>query len=192
MKSPKSDHAVWALLYMTTDSEQAVQEFFLQHLKLRRRLILRNLHLTVYHARRRLPGLLPYEEKVSVRVEPEHWRFMAIAPGGENPRPDIDVLSRPVGMRVRRAAPAYESIQLFRSRFLALETPEVLGRREASGERKSAFGSRHYQPHVTLLRSGSGIDPDLSRTGVLFRACIPDLTFDRFVVKHLSASGGVT
>lgn len=186
-RPPRSDHAVWALLFMSRESEQAVRDFFVSQLKLSADFVESRLHLTVYHSRRKLPGLEPYSEQVRIEVEPEYWRFMSLAPGGENPRPDINVARKKIGIRVQRKAPAYRQILDLRSRFYLLEAPVVAGRRPASGERRSAFGARSYQPHVALLRAGSGVGPDLSKVGESFRAAVPVLQFDRFVVRCLTA-----
>lgn len=71
----------------------------------------------------------------------------------------------------------------FRSRFYVLETPEVLGSHRPSTDTRSAFGARHFQPHVTVLRKASGVDSDLTKAGRAFREAIPAVRFDRFVVR---------
>ena len=187
---PKSEHAVWAIALLSAESETEVHRFLISSLGVSRQFLRKNLHLTIYHSRRRLPGLEDYQEDIKVEVEPKYWRFMTIAPGGENPRPDIDTSKRPVGVRIQRAAPAYNQILELRSRFYPFETQEALAGRKPSGDRRSAFGSHHYQPHVSLLRSGSGIDPSLSKAGVLFRTAVPKLTFDRFSVRCLTSAKG--
>lgn len=187
MRTPKSPYAVWAIAYLSSESEALVHNLLTSSLGIGRRFLRRNLHLTVYHSRRRLPGLTDYQEAINIEVQPAHWRFMTIAPGGENARPDVDTLSRPIGVRIQRVSPAYKELMVLRSRFYKFETPEVLGQRRGSSDRTSAFGSRHYQPHVTLLHRGSGIDPELSKTGAIFRSAIPNLTFDRFSVRCLTS-----
>lgn len=182
-RPPKSDHAVWALLYMSQESERAIRSFLISKLGLAVEFVERRMHITVYHSRRRLDGLVSYSERVQIEVHPEYWRFMVLAPGGENPRPDINAAKRKIGIRVQRKAPAYRQILDLRSRFYSLEAPVVAGRRTASGERRSAFGSRHYQPHIALLHARSGIDPDLWKAGESFRASMPVLRFDQFEVR---------
>lgn len=191
MKLPKSSHSVWAIAHLSPESEAEVHRFFSCALGIGRRFLCKNLHLTVYHSRRRLPGLTDSEQAISVEVDQQYWRFMAIAPGGENPRPDIDTANRPIGVRIQRASLAHRDIMALRARFYPFETREVLGARERSSEVKSAFGSHHYHPHITLLRSCSGIDPDLTKAGNLFRSIIPKLPFDRFSVRCRAAEGGM-
>jgi hypothetical protein len=182
------DHSVWALLHLSEQSEHEVRTFFLDAVGLKKGSICSKMHITVYHARRRFPDLQPSENAVEIRVEPTYWRFMSIAPGGENRREDINTSLRPIGVRIQRTSPAYREIQAFRAQFYSHETPSVLRGREPSGERRSAFGAHFYQPHMKLLRAGSGIDSDLSRCGQLFRAQMPALVFDRFTVRCMSAA----
>ena len=74
-------------------------------------------------------------------------------------------------------------IMAFRQRLLVYETQAVLGNRRPSTHRTNAFGARHFQPHMALLKPGSGIDRDLTKLGKLFRDHVRDLTFDRFVIE---------
>ena len=108
----------------------------------------------------------------------EDTRFIVMAPGGENPRPELEPAKRKVGIRIQRKNIARPAILRLRERLLIHETPEVLGTRRRSTHSFNAFGARHFQPHMALLRPGSGIDRDLTKLGVLFRNEIKSLTFD--------------
>ena len=47
----------------------------------------RRMHLTVYYARRFLPGLAEdLSTPISIELNVAETRFMVLAPGGENPR----------------------------------------------------------------------------------------------------------
>jgi hypothetical protein len=186
-RAPKSEHAVWALLFMSRASQDHLKAFFRENLGIDEAYIEPNIHLTVYHARRKLPGIAPARERVSVIVEPASWRFMTMAPGGENPRPDIDARRTKIGLRIQRKSDACVQIHLLRSRFYAPEARILAPERSPSAKRRNAFGARYYQPHITVLKSRSGIDPDLSKAGVQLRASVPPLEFDQFVVRCLSA-----
>jgi hypothetical protein len=186
-RAPKSEHAVWALLFMSRASQEHLKTFFREGLGIGDAYIEPNIHLTVYHARRKLPGITPACERVSIIVEPAFWRFMTMAPGGENPRPDIDAGRSKIGLRIQRKSAAYSQILGLRSRFYAPEASILAPERSPSAERRNAFGARHYQPHITVLKGRSGIDPDLSKAGVQLRASVPPLEFDQFVVRCLSA-----
>ncbi len=183
VRKREPDHTVWAMLFMAPESERAVRLFLSDTLRVPSRRIHSRLHLTVYHARRRLDGLVGEEGEVDVPVPAADWRFMTMTPGGENPRAGIVPSAANVGVRLRRSSDAYKTVLDLRSRFYVFESPRVLGARSPSAERKNAFGARHFQPHVTLLRPGSGIDNDLHKIGDLFRASLPPLLFNRLVVR---------
>lgn len=142
------------------------------------------MHLTVYHARRLLPGLRAGTQTRSVQIEAdiEETRFRDFAPGGENPRPSIDPASKPVGVRLTKQNQAIDAIQALRREMCLLETPEVIGNRQRSTAWRSCFGAKTYQPHVVLLRPGSGIDRDLKLLGASFRAQIRTIEFDRYKI----------
>jgi hypothetical protein len=143
------------------------------------------MHITVYYARRPMPGLSPLVEDASVILPVVDTRFMVLAPGGENPREDLVPEKHMIGIRVRRQTSAMPIILAFRERLLRYETQRVLGRRSPSTNKVNAFGARWFQPHMVMLRPGSGIDADLTRLGEPFRELIGDLLFDRFEVKIL-------
>jgi hypothetical protein len=62
------------------------------------------------------------------------------------------------------------------------ETPDVLGLRQPSNHIRNAFGARHFQPHITLLKKGFGLDRDLTKIGEAFRASISPIRLNRFIV----------
>jgi len=68
----------------------------------------------------------------------------------------------------------------------------VLGSRKPSTSRTNAFGARAFQPHMSILKSGSGIDRDLTLLGERFRRSIDCPTFDTFVIEtdEKSVQGG--
>ena len=179
----KHPHSVWAMLFVAKESERAIHRFLTQQMGLRPALLHKRLHLSVYHARRALDGLTDSEERVAIEVSAEDLRFMAMAPGGENPKPEIDPTRCHVGVRVKRSSPATQAIHAFRSRFFPLETLDVIGVRKPSSPVRNAFGARHFQPHVTLIRPHNGLNPDLKEIGSAFRAALVGIKFDRFVVK---------
>lgn len=176
-------HSVWAVLHLSRESELTLRRLFVDKLGFPSGMLKRGLHTTVYHARRPLPGLQDFEEPVLISVPGEELRMMALAPGGENPRPDIDPRNCLIGLRIRRAQGAADGIETIRQRFFIYETRQVLGSRPPSGARRSAFGARSYQPHITVLKAGAVTDADLSKIGKLVRENVQQLHFDRLVVK---------
>jgi hypothetical protein len=172
------------MLFLDDNSEAAIRHFFINRLSILPRFVRRNLHLTLYHARRPLLNLADRDEPISIGAPAQDWRFMAVAPGGENPRPDIDTPCRPIAIRVRRSSEAGIRLLEQRAKFYPYETPDVIGARQPSNARRSAFGSRHYQPHVTVLAARSGLDPDLTQAGDLFRSVMPPIRFNRLAIRR--------
>jgi hypothetical protein len=173
---------VWAQLFLCGEDCLRVQKLLVSEAGVKRGAVIRGMHLTVYHARRFMPGLAPTIEPVRLVVPTNETRFMVLAPGGENPRPELEPRHCKVGIRIQRRNSAHVEIQAFRNRLLAHETPNVLGGRHPSTKVRNAFGARNFQPHVAFLRSGSRIDRDLTKVGVIFRRALQYLTFDRFSI----------
>lgn len=174
---------VWAQLFLCETDCNRVREFLVSELGVRPTSVVRNMHITVYHARRPMPGLKSLSEPTSIVLAASETRFMVMAPGGENPSPELAPGKRTVGIRVHKQSGALTQILEFRDRLLKHETPAILGKRLPSTHKTSAFGARHFQPHMAVLRAGSGIDSDLRRIGIPFRERIGDLTFDRFEIE---------
>jgi hypothetical protein len=178
----KSITEVWAQLILSGGDSHRVREFLMRECGIKASRIVGNMHLTVYYARRPMPGVVPSTEAASVVVPATETRFMVMAPGGENPRPELEPSRRTVGIRIHRRSGAMPAIIGYRERLLAYETTSVLGKRPPSDRRRNAFGARHFQPHVAVLRPGSGVARDLTKLGALFRTRVGELRFDRFVV----------
>lgn len=177
-------HSTYAMLFLDRDCERDLTQWFVESIGLQRRFVVKGMHLTVYHGRRRFDGLENYQEETEVKVPLVDLRFMAPAPGGENPRPDIDTTRIGIGARIHKSSSALLAIRAIRQRFYPLETADLLGpSRRASDAHNSAWGARKFQPHIKLLHGGSGIDPDLTRTGWLLRARGGALRFDRLAVR---------
>lgn len=82
---------VYAILWVTRRDEHRIADFFTSW-GIPEASIQRGMHLTVYYARRLLPGLNPRELSREVEIEADvaESRFMVLAPGGENARPELD------------------------------------------------------------------------------------------------------
>ena len=183
MDSPKIQMIeVWAQLFLSEEDSLRVRDFFVSEFGIKPRYVIRNMHITVYHARRQMPGVAPMSETACVVLAASETRFMVMAPGGENARPELDPGQRKVGIRVHKQSAALPSILKYRDRLLKYETERVLGRRSPSTYRTNAFGARHFQPHMAILRAGSGVDHDLKIVGIPFREALGNLTFDKFAI----------
>ena len=174
---------VWAQLFLSSVDCIRLREFFVQKFNVKPRYVVRSMHITIYHARRPLIGLTSVSESVRVVIPADETRFMVLAPGGENPRPHLDPAVRKVGIRIHKQSVGQSEIRTLRDRLLQYETPAVLGRRLPSTYTRSAFGARSFQPHMAILRAGSGVHQDLTPLGLSFREEIGDLTFDRFQIE---------
>lgn len=175
-------HEVWAQLFLCDADSERLRKFMMDRFGMRSRCIVGKMHITVYHARRLMNDLEPTVESVRIVLPASETRFMVMAPGGENPRPNLIPGQRKVGIRVQRRSVAMPLILGLRERLLKYETPDVLGSRRPSTHRTNAFGARSFQPHMTVLRAGSGVDHDLTTLGNPFREHVGDLTFDRFEI----------
>ena len=174
---------VYALLWLTRQCESEIIDYLISR-GIPARSIQRGLHLTVYYARRILPGLARnlLSRTVAIEADVTETRFMVLAPGGENPRPELNPAKRSVGLRLTRRNSAITEIQALRREMYKLETRKVVGRRKPSTDWTSCFGSRHYQPHIKLLRPGSEIDRDLTEIGESFRQHFNVLEFGKYGV----------
>jgi hypothetical protein len=176
---------VWAQLWLCAEDCARIRDLLISNNLARLKSIIPNMHMTVYHARRLMP-VSALNESIAVVVPTAETRFMVLAPGGENPRPELEPARCKVGIRIQKKNAARGEIRAFRERLLIYETPNVLGGRLPSNSQRNAFGARSFQPHVALMRPGSRIDRDLTKTGMLFRSHIEYLTFDRFSIEIAS------
>lgn len=186
MKDKKSRYEVWAQICVSDVDSKRIREFFVARAGIAPKFVPRQFHVTVYHSRRPMRGVEPTEAPMSLSLPVAQTRFMVLAPGGENPRPDLIPSLHAVGIRIGRQNPALPDVLAFRNRLLRFETPRVLGSRLPSTRSRSAFGARAFQPHISLIRPGSGIDSDLRPMGVEFRSAFESIIFDRFLIKVVS------
>jgi hypothetical protein len=176
-------YEVHALLWVTRKYEALITELLSRECEIPRNSIQRGIHLTVYHGRRPLPGLVPGSQPVRIVADALETRFMVLAPGGENPRPELDPSRRSVGIRLTKRNRAIDQIQRLRAGIYRFETLAVIGERTPTSAWTNCFGARHYQPHIKLLRPGSGIERDLTKLGEIFRSDMEWIEFDRFEVR---------
>lgn len=186
--SVKTTEVTAQLLLAKADSAR-LRDFLIKRIGVDPSKVARRFHVTVYECRRPMPGLKSFQEPARIIIPVADTRFMVMAPGGENPRPDLDPATRKVGVRIHRQSPALKDIHHIRKRLLNYETDEVLGRRPPSTLKRSAFGARYYQAHMTLIHAGSGIDRNLSKMGKLFRAELGTLTLDKLIVNIVTTIG---
>lgn len=174
---------VWASLRVSMRSEAAILETLIEKCGIAPNKLHKDLHLTVYHGRRRLAGLIEGDRTALVTADTATSRFMVMAPGGENPHPDIDPRRRSVGIRFNKRNQATKQIQELRASVYRLETEETVRGRTPTDAKRNAFGARHFQPHVTLIKRGGTVDRDLTKLGTIFRAELQEIEFDLFRIE---------
>ena len=180
---PATRIEVWAQLFLCNADSALIWDMLTVKCGIKRNVLVPKMHITIYHARRPMQTLRSCTEAANVLIPTAETRFMVLAPGGENPRPELEPRKKKVGIRVQRKNDGRPEILKFRERLLAHETPEVLGGRRPSTHGSNAFGARNFQPHMALLRPGNGVDRDLTILGNVFRQEIKSLTFDRFCIE---------
>jgi hypothetical protein len=180
----RSRYEVYAFLCLCEDDQKRVRSFLVDNWDLPQDAIVNRMHLTTYHARRKLRGLKQQSEPANIRIDVSESRFMVLAPGGENPRPELEPSKLRVGIRIGKRDACWEKILAYRRKFYPYETQIVLGERKPSDDKTSAFGARHFQPHISLLKPGNGVERDLTLLGQAFRQRFQHLTLSRFTVRH--------
>lgn len=178
-----SQFEVWAQFNVSPKSILDIHKFFRDEYKIDPVFLIPNLHLTIYHSRRPMPGLEELKKSCLLSIDTFDTRFMVLAPGGENPRSNLIPSEKKVGIRIKRNSEFRSKINQYRMSILTHETPRVLGIRKPSSKSRNAFGARNFQPHISILRSGSGIINDLTKVGENFRDSIPELYFDKFIIQ---------
>jgi len=178
-----SANLIWAQLFLCQEDSVRVRHFFVREIGIDPFFITRRMHITVYHAVGPIPGVVPLSERAQVALPVSDTRFMVMVPGGETARPGIDPGTRKIGIRVQKRSAAMSAIMEFRKRLVQHESEHVLGGLRSSTRNRSAFGAPNFQPHMTVLKPGSGISSDLTPIGARFRETLGILTFDRFAVE---------
>ena len=121
-------------------------------------------------------------ERAAVALPAVGTRFMVMAPGGENARVDLEPGERKIGVTSAQAEFGHDRDP---------EVPRATAAVRDGGSARHEGGQyapvecvrrKNFQPHMTLLHPGSGIDRDLTPMGVRFRELLGTLTFDRFEI----------
>ena len=169
---------------LSKNSEEEVQNFFRKQFYIDHKFLSQNMHITVYHSRRPMFNLEELTINCNHNTDTKDTRFMVLAPGGENPKPDLIPGERKVGIRFKKGTELRNQINIYREEIIKYEDKYVLGNRKQSNTKRNAFGSRYFQPHMTILQSGSGIITDLTIVGEEFRELIHELNFNKYIIKR--------
>ena len=184
-QGPRSHtYEVNAFLRVSAYSEDQIRKFLSEVCGVKKKRLQSGLHLTVYHSRRPIPGLCEGARPLQIIADTLETRFMPLAPGGENPREDIDPQAHPLGIRLTKRNKAIKEIQMLREQISRLETKVVRGTRKQTTAWKSSFGSRYYQAHIALLRPWHKINATLTEIGTLFREELHQIEFDLLQIEE--------
>ena len=190
-RAPPSHPVVFALLWLDSRSASSLRTA-LEEAGLDPQSLLSRFHLTVYHARRFVPGLRPVRRTVSIDCDLAETRTMVLVPGGENPRPGVDPSQHSLALRLTTRNLAVPEIQALRAELTEMETDDVLGTRARSSRRRNAFGARHYQPHLKICEPRNGAPKNLSVVGKCLRARLDVLRFSFYEVRTTLPAGTST
>lgn len=125
---------VWAQLVLSESDSHRIRELLMHECGIKSHRIVSAMHLTVYHARRPMPGVISTAEPARVVIPAEDTRFMVLAPGGENPRPHLVPAKRKVGFRLMRRSSAMSAIMAYRA---AARARNIEGARPTAAQRQS-------------------------------------------------------
>ena len=117
---------------LTAESELSIRKFFNKEYYIDNTRIARNMHLTLYHSRRPMLSLTEYSKQVNYSIDTLDTRFMVMAPGGENPRPNISASKNKVGIRIKRSCEFRSIIDKYREAIIKHEDQKALGARKKS------------------------------------------------------------
>jgi len=176
---------IYALLWIDRDSEKEISNVLKKKCGISEEYIQRGMHLTIYHGKRKLPRIKPSTTYEIIKSNVNETRFMVFAPGGENPRKDIDPIKRPVGIRLTRRNIAIPRIlELRRSIYKHENQTPIKNWKQKTSDWKNAFGSSHYQAHMTIIRPGSNVNKKLTVLGNIFRKELKNIYFRKFEIKE--------
>jgi hypothetical protein len=181
----KHEYEIWCQLMMSKESELSVHTFFIKHYYIDPNHLIYNMHLTVYHSRRPMLDLEEMKFNCMHNIDTNETRFMVLTSGGENQRPDIIPGYRKVGIRIQRSSNFRNIIHSYRRKVIQYEDIVTLGERKPSNMNRNAFGSRSFQPHISLLKAGSEINFDLYSVGENFRNYISELVFNKYIIRRV-------
>jgi hypothetical protein len=71
---------IWAQLCLCEKDHARIRDFLVSEFGIKPRYIVKNMHITVYHARRPMPGVSSVREPARVKLAAAETRFMVMAP----------------------------------------------------------------------------------------------------------------
>lgn len=180
----KRQYNFYVLLFLDSESESKIHDFFKSHYNIPQKSLVKNLHLTLYYSRRTMIGLdqrFRKDSDVMIDVDVQETRFMTMTPGGENPKEGIIPSKTSIGIRLTKRNNSIKEIMSLRRIYYEIE-PNFKTRTKTK-DWYNSFGSNHYQPHIKILHPKNKLTVDLSEVGIDFRSQIKQLRFNRLKVR---------
>ena len=175
-------YSLFVLMYLSFEDQKKITSFFMDKYQVSPDSIERGMHITIYHSRRPIYSLNKSQSIVSIDVDVKETRFMVLAPGGENPKPNLIPSKRSIGIRLTKRNIAIPDILKIRREAFKNET-SFLNRKNTT-DWQNAFGARNFQPHIKLLRPGNKLPYNLKDVGNDFRETFNKLNFTKIIVKE--------
>ena len=95
-------YSLFVLMYLSFEDQKKITSFFMDKYQVSPDSIERGMHITIYHSRRPIYSLIKSQSIVSIDVDVKETRFMVLAPGGENPKPNLIPSKRSIGIRLTK------------------------------------------------------------------------------------------
>tara|TARA_B100000686_G_C16205372_1_gene672666 strand:- start:47 stop:637 length:591 start_codon:yes stop_codon:yes gene_type:complete len=176
---------IYALLWLSKQSEEELTYFLNKICKINISKIVKGMHLTLYYGRRPLSvhSKAFKTQFFNIKVNIDETRFMVFKPGGENPKKNIVPSESSVGIRLTKRNKAIKPILELRRQIYKYEQPSLGGqKRNKTSDWINAYGSRHFQPHIKLIKPNNNLDYDLSINGKLLRENLDYISFNKVEV----------
>ena len=175
----------YALLWIDKENEKEIANILKNKCGVSEKYIQKGMHLTIYHGMCRLPGIKLSTTYEIIKANVNETRFMVMAPGGENSRKHINPTKHPVGIRLTKRNIAIPRIlELRRSIYKHENQTPIKNWKQKTSDWKNAFGSSHYQAHMTIIRPGSNVNKKLTVLGNIFRKELKNIYFRKFEIKE--------
>lgn len=131
-KPSRHFYEIYGILWVTRICEARIADLLSYKAGIPTEAVQRGMHLTVYYGRRPLLGLTHQSLPVKIFADASETRFMVLAPGGENPRPNLEPSRRSVGIRLTKRNTAIRQVLELRRSIYQSEPARWPGNRKST------------------------------------------------------------
>ena len=181
------DNIIFSMLYLTHECEEEISNFFINDIHINKDFIQRGMHLTLYKEKQINPKFDSHKEwfHPPIQANVDETRFMLFAAGGDDPKKsklrNYSTDKQGVGIRLTGRNNARSQIMKIRMD-LANQNNSV-----KTSKSKNPEGIKRFHPHIKMIRKGSGLEDDLTKTGDAFRKKFTNIEFSKLEVKVLTS-----